>query len=120
MIPVRLAGVHLFGRRYSTFPAKEGGLTNRYKVFVNGENFHFPIEGRYRKVGFYTNVFVSCSSSAEAGEIAVQLIRDDRALFDSLRNGLDDPPRLNATDIEEIDADSSETFERTGYAFYDE
>jgi len=105
---------------FSNFSCRKGVYTNRYNVLVNAENFYLSIEGRYRKVGFYTTVFVSCSDSAEAGEIALRSIREDSTLFDSLGNDPDNPPRLNATEIEEIEADSDETVGRTGLAFYDE
>jgi len=101
-------------------PAQKECDTNRYKVLVNGENFYIVMDGRCRKLGFYTTVFVSCSDSAEAGEIALRSIREDSTLFDSLGNDPDNPPRLNATEIEEIEADSDETVGRTGLAFYDE
>jgi hypothetical protein len=92
----------------------------RYKVLVHGENFFVPIEGRCRKVGFYSTVFVTSSDCLQAGQTAVRSIQEDQAFFDSVRNDPDDPPQLRATDVEEIDADSEEAVERTGLSFYQE
>ena len=60
------------------------------------------------------------SLASEAGEIALHWIRDDPTLFHLPNNNPDDPPRLNAMEIDKIDDDSGETIERTGLAFYDE
>jgi hypothetical protein len=92
----------------------------RYKVLVNGENLYLHMEGRRRKLGFYTTVFVSAPDPLRAGQIAIRYMEDDPTMFGSVRNDLDDPPCLSVADVEELGPDCGEPPERTGLAFYNE
>jgi len=93
-------------------------MMRKHKVMVRGENFYLSMDGKYRKVGFYTTVFTSAPNSLEAEQIAVRFIEDDPTIRGSVKNDPDDPPMLIARDIEELGPGTADPPERTGFAFY--
>lgn len=107
----------------------------RWKVFINGTNFRMPftlaeasrkgsrkmdVEAKVRRMGFCTTVFVTARSPREAEFRAVKVISSDKGLRASVRNEVNDPPRLFADEIAEIESFRGCRLPRTGLVFYAE
>jgi len=71
---------------------------------LNGKNFLMTMNGKEQKVGFFKNVFVEAADATAAEYAAVDVLRDDETLVNGVRNTVDDPPMLYATEIEEIES----------------
>lgn len=87
--------------------------TAKYRVFVNGQNLFANFDGQVKRVGFYTTRFLEARSPREAGDIAVDLIRQDSHLCGITLNQQDDPLMLFVDEIEEVNSLEA----ATGFAF---
>lgn len=90
---------------------------NHYRVFLRGENFLLNVDGKPERSGFYTTRFVQANNPDGAELLAVDLIRSDRWLKDSVLNERPDPPTIFAEEIEIIDA-SDVPPAQGGYSFF--
>jgi hypothetical protein len=57
---------------------------NRYSVRLNGQNFLLNFEGNAQKFGFYTTRDVEAESFEDAELKAVQIVRKDETIRDTL------------------------------------
>jgi len=92
----------------------------KYRVTIHGENVVTEVDGVPRRLGFYTNVFVEASSAADAQARAIELLREDSALRDSASNAADNPIRLSADGVEQIESFDGVQLPRSGLALYQE
>ncbi|HJP95836.1 MAG TPA: hypothetical protein VJ843_00535 [Candidatus Saccharimonadales bacterium] len=88
----------------------------KYRVLINGENFLLNIDGRVQRMGFYTTRFVEAKDAEQAEAIAVELIKRDTKLSETVLNKRGDSPMLHAEEVEEVE----ESGAQLGYAFYSE
>jgi hypothetical protein len=77
---------------------------NHYRVFMKGQNFLLNVNGTPKRLGFFTTRFVQANNRDGAELLAVDLIRSDRWLRDSVVNERSDPPRIVAEEINVVDA----------------
>jgi hypothetical protein len=95
---------------------------HRYRVLVYGRNFRLVFEeGRrsvVRQTGFYTWRNVMAADSRQAEYKAMEMIRGDNRLEDSLRNTRSDPPIMRAVEIERLRRGRPFSKAGTGYCFF--
>jgi hypothetical protein len=91
---------------------------SKYRVLMNGENFLLNFDGRPQKLGFYVTRFVDAADAEGAECAAVALLREDAALKGLVLNGRDDPPVLNADEVEEVEECDAEEHVDTGFSWY--
>ena len=94
----------------------------KFRVFVHGINFQMPAQDKVvpELLGFYTNAFIEAESAEKAEFLAIDLLRDHPSLKGVL-NAREDPPRLFAEEIIEIEDWPPDTARPlTGLAFYDD
>jgi len=77
---------------------------NHYRVFLKGQNFLLNVNGTPKRLGFFTTRFVQADNREETELLAVDLIRNDTWLRDSILNERSDPPRIFAQEISVLDA----------------
>ena len=88
-----------------------------YRVFLRGVNFLLTVDGKPTRMGFYTTRFVQANNRDGAELLAVDLIRQDKRLKESVSNERSDPPMIFADEIDVVD--ESEVPESSyGYAFF--
>lgn len=87
-----------------------------YRVLVNGRNFRISIDGKSKRVGFYTTRFVEASSFQQAENIVIEGLSADPHLINVTQNKPGDSPALFVDDIDEVDSLEP----AIGFAFYDE
>jgi hypothetical protein len=113
----------------------------RWSILINGTNFRIPFQlprsrrkhfyhavfgdesrpdQKIRRMGFYTWVFVTARSPAEAELKAVDVLRADKSLRSAVRNTKNDPPRLFADEIRQIRSFRGCHRPRMGLLFYAE
>ena len=92
----------------------------RFSVFVNGENFFLEQEGRVKRLGFYTTVYVYAVNDEDAEYKALDIIKSDPSLSDGILNDKSDPPVMFIEKVTETIASIPPDKERTGYVFYEE
>ncbi len=92
----------------------------KYRVIVHGQNLLTEVEGVRQRFGFYTNVFIEAFTPADAKARAIDLVREDVHLHQATFNVEDDPLRLSAEEVEEIETFDGVRLPRTGLSFYAE
>lgn len=88
-----------------------------YRVLLLGENFLLTVDGTPTRMGFYTTRFVQADNPDGAELLAVDLIRHDKKLKDSVSNERSDPPMIFADEIEVID-EAAVPKSSPGYSFF--
>jgi hypothetical protein len=91
---------------------------NKYRILIEGKNFIINIEGKNNKLGFITTRWVEARTEAEAEKSAIELIRNDPQLKDTVLNKKDDQPMLYAEEIVEIKSFEGVNPPGAGYGFY--
>ena len=76
----------------------------KFRVFIEGRNFLIAGADGEAKHGFYTARYVEASDPQAAEEMAIEQLRARDSLREVVRNPVDDPPMLYATEIDEIEA----------------
>jgi hypothetical protein len=93
----------------------------QYKVFIHGTNFLVKFSGQPKKVGFYTTRFVRAANAEAAVDIAVQMLRDQESLRESVLNKPSDRPQLHVEKMFEADLAGDEPEPRqVGLVWYAE
>jgi hypothetical protein len=77
---------------------------NHFRVFLKGQNFLLNVNGEPKRLGFFTTRFVHANNRDGAELLAVDLIRNDTWLRDSVLNERADPPRIFAEEIDVVEA----------------
>ena len=77
---------------------------NHYRVFLKGQNFLLNVDGTPKRLGFFTTRFVQANNRDGAELLAVDLIRSDTWLRNSVLNERSDPPKIFAEEIDIVDA----------------
>jgi len=86
-----------------------------FRVLLNGQNFWLEVEGRPKRMGFFTVRFVQGQDKAEAEQIAVAALASEGKL--TLLNGHGDPPRVLVHEIQEVEELDVPAVTR-GFVFY--
>jgi hypothetical protein len=90
---------------------------NHYRVLLKGQNFLLKINGEPERLGFFTTRFVQANNRDGAELLAIDLIRSDTWLRNSVLNERSDPPRIFAEEIDVVEA--SEVSEvGSGFSFF--
>lgn len=74
-----------------------------YLVQINVSNLLVDMEGRRDKYGFITFRSVEAADPAEAGRVAIQMVKDDKDTNGLLLNAPGDPPRMEVEEVKESD-----------------
>lgn len=90
-----------------------------FRALINGQNLSIELDGKVRKVGFYTTRRVEADTREEAQASSIDLMRTDARLLTLLRNALDDPPVFLIDEISEL-IDDFDQVSDTGFSFYRE
>lgn len=88
-----------------------------FRTLIRGERFLIESEGQIKLLGFYTTRFVEASDPEDAEYKAVDLIRNDQALRECIRNTKSDPPTMFVEKIDELEQ-GEELPSNTGYTFF--
>ena len=75
---------------------------NGYHVFINGTNFLVDVGAGLGKHGFGTNIFVEANDPKQAEKYALDLMQSHNGLEIPIHNTKDDPPKIEAEEIEPI------------------
>lgn len=92
----------------------------KYKVLVRGDNFLFDVDGKPKKLGFYTTRFVEAPDEKRAEENAISILRNDSTLQDGTLNDKADTPMLFVEEITELDSFDDLNLPGAGFSFYPE
>jgi hypothetical protein len=94
----------------------------KYRVLVYGRNFLLAFEERrrtiIRRTGFYTWRCVTAANPRQAEYRAMDMIRRDRKLRETVKNPRTDPPIMHALEIRRLRADAPYSVSGTGYTFF--
>ena len=90
----------------------------KYRVFVCGQNFLLNLDGKAKKVGFYTTRFVEANDDHQAEENAISTLRNDPTLREGVLNEKSDAPTLYVEEISELESFEGLTLPGTGFSFY--
>jgi hypothetical protein len=91
-----------------------------YRVMVHGENLLTEVEGAIQRHGFYTHVVVEAFTVTDAESRAIDAVRVDARLRDLILNREDDPVRLSAEEVQEIDSPDERPEKRMAFMLYSE
>ncbi len=91
-----------------------------YRVMINGQNFLVEMDGLVARYGFYTSRIVESPDRAAAEHAAVQMIRETQRLRDLVRNDPGDPPLMDVTSIDELQAGERIENREPGFVWYEE
>jgi hypothetical protein len=90
----------------------------KYKVMLEGKNFLMKIEGKVRRLGFFTTRFLEANNPEDAKLKAVQMIRDDKQFSEAVQNEREDPPMIYLDSIYELKSFDGLLVPGTDYAFF--
>jgi len=105
-----------FGAR--SLSAKRLTAMAKYRVVLNGQNFHLSAEGGVAPHGFYTTRYVEAATPEQAEQLAMGLVRGDPELTASVVNSRDDPPRILVDELAELESFDGVEVPGGGYTFY--
>jgi len=91
----------------------------RYRIVLRGQNFSIDHGSGVEKFGFYTTRWVKADDPKKAEIFAVELVKNDPALNESIQNEKHDPPVIFLENLNEVGW--FEFFRRNpgdGYTFY--
>ena len=88
----------------------------KYSVLIHGENFLIRLDGKIKRLGFYTTRYVEAEDTKLAEFKAVEFIQND--LDQIVLNSHENPPMLYAEDIKELKSFEGISPPGTGYSFY--
>lgn len=92
----------------------------KYLVEINGRNFLIDMDGRVARFGFFTNRSVDASDVAAAELAAVGMIRATQRLREVVRNPPADPPSIDVTQIDALEASDEADEGEPGFIWYEE
>jgi hypothetical protein len=96
--------------------------TGKYLVLVYGRNFWLTFEDRRRAVvrrtGFYAWRCVRAADHREAEYRAMDMIRGDKKLRETVRNPRTDPPIMHALEIHRVRTYAPFRAPGSGYTFF--
>jgi hypothetical protein len=98
------------------FTNRNINIMNKYKVFIDGDNFDILLDGKVGKHGFFTTRFVEAKGSKEAEALAINLIRDE--LKSIVLNDRSDPPTLYVEENYEVDDFGDNLVPGTGFTWF--
>ncbi|MCB2183590.1 MAG: hypothetical protein KQH63_16265 [Desulfobulbaceae bacterium] len=90
----------------------------KYQIQIQGKNFLVSQDGEKKTMGFYTTRWVEAFSPEEAETVAIELIKNDQELRETIINGKDNPPMLYAEKISEIHNFEGVDPPGSGYTFF--
>jgi hypothetical protein len=93
-------------------------IMKKYHVMLEGKNFLLNHEGKLQKHGFFTTRYVEANNPEEAELKAVDLIKTDSKLTESVKNDRADEPMIYLEELFEIESFEGENIPGTGYSFF--
>lgn len=75
-----------------------------YLVRLKGQNFLMGSDGGPRKMGFYTTRLVDAENPKRAETLALEYLRSDARLRNTVLNKASDPPMIDLDSVSEIPA----------------
>lgn len=90
----------------------------KYKVSIRGRNVLANLDGKTRRLGFFTSVFVEAFSPEDAGSRATESIQQDDHVRQLLLNGDPAPINLSVEEVQEIESFDPVHFPKTGLSIY--
>jgi len=85
---------------------------------MEGKNFLLNLEGITQKYGFFTTRYIEANNPEEAELKAVQLIREDSEISESIKNPQSDPPMIYLNTLDELASFEGVDVPGAGYSFY--
>ena len=90
----------------------------KYKILLQGNNFLLKLDGNKNIFGFYTTRYVEAENLKDAENIAIELIRNDHELRQSVLNKKNDPPIIFVDEIDELENFKGVKTPGKGYSFF--
>jgi hypothetical protein len=103
-----------------TSDPSDSSVLATYRVTLEGRNYVLRVGDEQRRVGFSATRILQARSSDVAAEMAVELVERDEIWVGKIVNEVSDRPRLQATQVEEIEPREVETGPGFDYDFYDD
>lgn len=75
----------------------------KHRVMIHRENLLTEVNGARQELGFYTNVYLEAFTASDAEARAIEMIREDASLVEVLLNPDDNPLKLPAEEVQEIE-----------------
>jgi hypothetical protein len=98
----------------------ESAALATYRVVLEGRNYLLRVGDEERRVGFSATRIVQAPSSDVAAEMAIELVERDGIWAGKIVNEASDRPRLQATQVEEIEPGEVGTEPGLDYDFHDD
>jgi hypothetical protein len=93
----------------------------KFKILLEGNNYLLRVDEKpSRKFGFFMTFFVEARNAEEAEGMAVELLKNDSKLRDSIENNDVDPPTVIVDAIKETHSFEGCKLPRTGLVLFDE
>jgi hypothetical protein len=93
-------------------------VMKKYKVMLEGHNFLIKIEDDAKKYGFFTTRVVEARDEEEAGQKAIEILRNDTDLVALIQNEESDSPTMFVEKVEELKGFSRIRVPRTGFVWF--
>jgi hypothetical protein len=90
-----------------------------YRAMLRGENFFLRLAGEIKRMGFYTTRWIEASSSEDAENRAIELIRSDAELRPQVLNAKNDPPMVYIEELAEVEEHDVPDIQQ-GFSFFPE
>jgi len=90
----------------------------KYQALLEGKNFLIEYEGKIQKHGFYTTRYIEAENTEEAELKAVETIKNDKTLIESVKNERTDEPMIYLKELYELETFEDVSPPGTGYSFY--
>jgi hypothetical protein len=91
-----------------------------YLVVIHGQNLLLERDGVRERYGFFTSAYVKASTAGQAEPLAIEVIRENAHVRDIALNAKDDPLKLSADEVHEIDTSDGVLPPKQGLALYKE
>jgi len=91
-----------------------------YLVRLNGENFLMDGDGGPRKKRFYTTRLLEAENPKRAETLALDFIRNDPRLQDTVLNEVSDPPMIYLESVSEMSAAAYDAQNRANALYWED
>jgi len=91
-----------------------------YLVRLNGQNFLIDRDGGPRKMRFYSTRLVEAEDPKQAEILALDFIRNDTRLQDTVLTDVSDPPMIYLESVKEISASAYDAQKRANALYWED
>lgn len=88
----------------------------KYKILIEGRNCLIVLDAEVKRCGFYCTRFIEAEDTHAAGQVAIELIREE--LKGIICNDLSSPPLMRVDEIQEVASFGDNLTPGKGFTWY--